>query len=43
MNVNTSPLSQPSELRAIFDDALRYWEVRRIPYNLVLVAVVIAR
>lgn len=40
--MNTSPLSQPSELRAIFDDALRYWEVRRIPYNLILAAVVVA-
>lgn len=31
---------QPIELRAIFDDALRFWELRRIPYNLVLAAVV---
>lgn len=36
------PLVQPVELRSIFDDALRYWELRRIPYNLVLVAVVVA-
>ena len=40
--MNTLSLSQPSELRAIFDDALRYWEVRRIPYNLILAAVVVA-
>lgn len=33
---------QSAELRGILDDALRYWELRRIPYNLVLVAVVIA-
>lgn len=39
--MNATPLSQPSELHAIFDDALRYWEIRRIPYNLVLAVVVI--
>jgi hypothetical protein len=29
-------------LRAIFTEAIRYWEPRRIIYNLILVAVVIA-
>ncbi|HLW81327.1 MAG TPA: hypothetical protein VKS20_04725 [Candidatus Acidoferrales bacterium] len=33
---------QSLELRAILDDALRFWELRRIPYNLILAAVVIA-
>ena len=33
---------QSIELRAILDDSLRYWEIRRIPYNLVLAGVVIA-
>lgn len=33
---------QSIELRAILDDSLRYWELRRIPYNLVLAGVVIA-
>lgn len=28
--------------QSIFGDALRYWELRRIPYNLVLAAVVVA-
>lgn len=32
---------QARELRGILDDAIRFWELRRIPYNLVLVAVVI--
>jgi hypothetical protein len=32
---------QSSELRGILDDALRFWELRRIPYNLILAAVVI--
>lgn len=36
------PNVQPVELRGIFDDALTYWERRRIPYNLILVAVVVA-
>lgn len=35
------PTFQSAELSGILDDALRYWELRRIPYNLVLVAVVI--
>lgn len=42
--MNTSawaPDLQSSELRSSLDDALRYWELRRIPYNLVLIAVVI--
>ena len=30
------------DLRALLDDALRYWEPRRILYNLVLLAVVVA-
>lgn len=32
---------QADELRGILDDALRFWELRRIPYNLILAAVVI--
>jgi hypothetical protein len=32
----------PPQVRALLDDALRYWEPRRILYNLVLVAVVLA-
>ncbi|MGC1107935.1 MAG: hypothetical protein WA876_15505 [Candidatus Acidiferrales bacterium] len=43
MNTSQSaPHFQSTELRGILDDALRYWERRRIPYNLVLVAVVVA-
>lgn len=33
---------QSLELRTILDDALRFWELRRIPYNLVLAVVVLA-
>lgn len=33
---------QADVLRGILDDAIRYWELRRIPYNLILAAVVIA-
>jgi hypothetical protein len=33
---------QPVKFRGIFDDALRYWELRRIPYNVVLTMVVLA-
>lgn len=33
---------QADVLRRILDDAIRYWELRRIPYNLILAAVVIA-
>lgn len=32
---------QADELRGILDDAIRYWELRRIPYNLILAAVVV--
>ena len=43
MNSSESALhTQSTELRGILDDALRYWELRRIPYNLVLVVVVLA-
>jgi hypothetical protein len=31
---------QPVELPGILDDAIRYWELRRIVYNLILAAVV---
>jgi len=34
--------SPPSQLREILDDAIRYWESRRLAYNLVLTVVVIA-
>jgi hypothetical protein len=36
-----TPASTAVPLRAILTDALRYWEPRRIPYNLVLAAVVV--
>jgi hypothetical protein len=32
---------QAAELRGILDDALRFWELRRIPFNLILAALVI--
>jgi len=32
---------QAGELRGILDDALRFWELRRVPYNLILASVVI--
>ena len=32
---------QADELRGILDDAIRFWELRRVPYNLVLAAVVV--
>ena len=32
----------PPNFRALLADSLRYWELRRLPYNLVLIAVVIA-
>ena len=32
---------QADELRGILDDAIRFWELRRIPYNLILAAVVV--
>lgn len=37
----SAPHFQSVELRGIFDDALRYWERRRIIYNLLLAAVVV--
>ena len=42
--MNTSGAAQypqAVELREILDDAIRYWELRRVPYNLILVAVVV--
>lgn len=30
------------DVRAVLDDALRFWEWRRIPYNAVLTAIVLA-
>ncbi|HVA16176.1 MAG TPA: hypothetical protein VMV59_00535 [Candidatus Dormibacteraeota bacterium] len=38
----TAQYLQAGELRGILDDAIRFWELRRIPYNLVLVVVVVA-
>jgi hypothetical protein len=41
--MNTPQLSGvPDTFRAIVHDAIRYWEPRRITYNLVLAAVVVA-
>jgi len=39
----SSPLSQPpaSPLPAVWSDAIGFWEPRRLPYNLVLAAVVL--
>jgi hypothetical protein len=34
--------SPPGQLRGILDDAIRYWESRRLAYNLVLTVVVVA-
>ena len=42
--MNTSGAAQypqAVELRGILDDAIRFWELRRVPYNLILVAVVV--
>jgi len=42
--MNTSESAQyfqADELRGILDDAIRFWELRRVPYNLILAAVVI--
>ena len=42
--MNTSGAAQypqAVELRGILDDAIRFWELRRVPYNLILAAVVI--
>lgn len=33
---------EPAQLRDVLTDAIRYWEPRRIAYNLLLVAVVMA-
>lgn len=40
--LNSLSAMEPLELRRILDDALRFWELRRIPYNVVLVSVVAA-
>jgi hypothetical protein len=43
MNTSISPSSSPrEEPRAIFTDSLRYWELRRIAYNLILTAIFMA-
>lgn len=39
--MNESPGGSSHSLREIFTDAVRYWERRRVAYNLVLVAVVL--
>jgi hypothetical protein len=39
--MNELPDGSPHSLREIFPDAVRYWERRRIFYNLVLLAVVL--
>ncbi|MFQ5706126.1 MAG: hypothetical protein ACE5HO_01670 [bacterium] len=39
---NQTNRPHPSLLRESFAEAIRYWEKRRIPYNLVLVVVVVA-
>jgi hypothetical protein len=38
----SSAENQPNPSREILSDAIRYWEPRRIAYNLILTAVVIA-
>src|ERR1700730_7418190 len=38
---STTPFSNPNSLRTWFADAARFWEPRRILYNLVLTAVVV--
>ena len=43
--MNTPEAVHPAgsiEMRGILDDAIRYWEIRRIPYNLILAGVTIA-
>jgi len=43
--MNTQEAVHPAgsiEMRGILDDAIRYWEIRRIPYNLILAGVTIA-
>lgn len=37
-----NPSSPREEWRAIFSDSLRYWERRRIAYNLILAAICVA-
>jgi hypothetical protein len=37
-----SPTAPPDPLREIMTDAIRYWEPRRIIYNLLLIAIVVA-
>lgn len=39
--LNSGPSSHPAESRAVFADAIRYWERRRIIYNFLLTAVVV--
>ena len=36
------PPCDPLPLRVLLDEALRYWEPRRLAYNLLLTAVVLA-
>jgi hypothetical protein len=38
----SAPQLQSSDIRAILADAIRYWEFRRIPYNLILAAIFVA-
>jgi len=40
--VDSFAAPQAVELRSILDDAIHFWELRRIPYNLVLFGVVVA-
>jgi hypothetical protein len=37
-----SPQVSPNPLREILSDAIRYWEPRRVAYNLLLTAIVVA-
>jgi hypothetical protein len=41
MNPSDVRASQPSHFGALFADAGRYWERRRIPYNAILAGVVV--
>jgi hypothetical protein len=41
VNPSATPLSNPNSLRVTLADAARFWEPRRILYNLVLAAVVV--
>ncbi len=38
---STRPSAEPPALRDLISDAIRYWEPRRIGYNLVLAAIVL--